>query len=129
VTESVFLVAGMTKPKEDETNWKTSFSTAFAIHEDGILSTSAHVFDHDDQDDAVVVMDVRGNVYPVLDVLAANRKHDTLLFRIGVKGLKPLPLGDDAVPGTPVRMIGHPGDSFFFFSADISPIMNVTMTR
>ena len=65
-SESVFLVAGMTKPTPEENEWKTSFSTAFAIHEDGILSTSAHVFDHEDQDDAVVVMDIHGHVFPYL---------------------------------------------------------------
>jgi S1-C subfamily serine protease len=116
-SESVFLVAGMTKPTEKDADWKTSFSTAFVVHEDGILSTSAHVFDHDDHDDAVVAMDIRGNVYPVVEVLAANRKADTLLFRIGAKGLKPIPLGQEVAPGSPVRVMGHPGDSFFFFSS------------
>ena len=116
-TESIFLVAGMTKPSEGEKAWKTAFSTAFAIHEDGILSTSAHVFDHDDIDDGVVVMDSKGRVFPVLEVLAIDRKADTSFFRIGTKGLKPLPLGKEAPPGTPVRVIGHPGDSFYFFSA------------
>ncbi len=116
-TESVFLVAGLTKPSEDETAWQTSFSTAFVVHEDGILSTSAHVFDHDDHDDAVVVMDVRGRVYPVLEILAANRTGDTCLFRIGKKGLKPLALGQVAHPGSQISVVGHPGDSFFYFSA------------
>jgi serine protease Do len=117
VSDSVFLVAGLTKPAEKEVEWKTAFSTAFVVHEDGILSTSAHVFDHEDHDDAVVVLDFRGNVYPVLEILAADRKADTLLFRIGMKGLKPLPLGQEPAPGSPVRVMGHPGDSFFFFSA------------
>ena len=116
-TESVFLVAGLTRPSGDETAWQTSFSTAFAVHEDGILSTSAHVFDHDDHDDAVVVMDVQGKVYPVLEILAANRTADTCLFRIGKKGLKPLALGPAAHPGSQISVIGHPGDSFFYFSA------------
>ncbi len=116
-TESVFLVAGLTRPSGDETVWQTSFSTAFVVHEDGILSTSAHVFDHDDHDDAVVVMDVRGKVYPVLEILAANRTGDTCLFRIGKKGLKPLALGPAAHPGSQISVIGHPGDSFFYFSA------------
>ena len=115
--ESVFLVAGLTKPKAGETDWQTAFSTAFVVHKDGILSTSAHVFDHDDQDDAVVVMDVRGRVFPVVEILASDRPGDTCLFRIGTKGLKPLPLGAPALPGTPIRVIGHPGDSFFYFSA------------
>lgn len=116
-SESVFLVAGLTKPKDEVVDWKTAFSTAFVIHEDGILSTSAHVFDHDDQDDAVVVMDIRGRVYPVQELLAADKKADTAIFRIDVKGLTPLPLGQEVAPGTPIRVIGHPGDSFFFFSA------------
>ena len=116
-TESVFLVAGLTKPSGDETAWQTSFSTAFVVHEDGILSTSAHVFDHDDHDDAVVVMDVRGQVYPVLEILAANRTGDTCLFRISKKGLRPLALGSAAHPGSQISVIGHPGDSFFYFSA------------
>ena len=116
-TESVFLVAGLTRPSGDETAWQTSFSTAFVVHEDGILSTSAHVFDHDDHDDAVVVMDVKGQVYPVLEILAANRTADTCLFRIGKKGLKPLALGQAAHPGSQISVIGHPGDSFFYFSA------------
>ena len=115
--ESVFLVAGLTRPTEEEADWQTAFSTAFAVHEDGILSTSAHVFDHDDQDDAVVVMDIRGQVYPVLEILAINRQADTCLFRVATKKLKPLPLGQTAFPGAPIHVIGHPGDSFFFFSA------------
>ncbi len=116
-TESVFLVAGLTKPSGDETAWQTSFSTAFVVHEDGILSTSAHVFDHDDHDDAVVVMDVHGKVYPVLEILAADRTGDTCLFRISKRQLKPLALGPAAHPGSQISVIGHPGDSFFYFSA------------
>lgn len=119
-SESVFLVAGMTKPDADDNDdWQTSFSTAFAVHEDGILSTSAHVFDHDDQDHAVIVWDVKGRIHPVVEIVAADREADTCLFRIGTKGLKPLPLGKDASPGTPIRVMGHPGDSFFFFSAGV----------
>ena len=117
LSKSVFLVAGMTKPTDDDASWKTAFSTAFVVHEDGILSTSAHVFDHDDQDHGVVVMDVNKDVYPVVEILAANRKADTCIFRIGKKGLKPLPLGIAASPGTPIQVMGHPGDSFFFFSS------------
>lgn len=116
-SESVFLVAGLTKPDAEEEAWKTAFSTAFVVHEEGILSTSAHVFDHDDVDHGVVVMDQQGRVYPVVEVLATDRQADTCLFRVAAKGLKPLPLGTDQPPGTPIRVIGHPGDSFYYFSA------------
>ncbi len=115
--DSVFLVAGLTKPTANDTAWKTAFSTAFVVQADGILSTSAHVFDHNDHDDAVIVMDVRGKTYPIIELLAVNRKADTCLFRIDAKGLQPLPLGKEVPPGTPIRVLGHPGDSFYFFSA------------
>ena len=115
--ESVFLVAGLTKPAVHDHDWQTAFSTAFVVHEDGILSTSAHVFDHQDEDDAVVVMDVRGRVFPVIELLASNRDADTCLFRIGTRGLQPITLGSTAFPGTPIYVMGHPGDSFFYFSA------------
>jgi serine protease Do len=115
--ESVFLVAGLTNPEDDETDWATAFSTAFVVHEDGILCTSAHVFDHDDEDEAVVAMDLRGHVFPVVAVLASDKTSDTCLFRIAATGLKPLSLGETALPGTPIHVIGHPGDSFFYFSA------------
>ena len=118
--ESVFLVAGLARPEEEGgTDWQTSFSSAFVVHEDGILSTSAHVFDHEDKDHAVVVLDNKGHVHPIVEVVAFDRDSDTCLFRIAVKGLKPLPLGKDAPPGSPIRVMGHPGDSFFFFSAGV----------
>ncbi|WP_397568555.1 trypsin-like peptidase domain-containing protein [Schlesneria sp. T3-172] len=116
-TQSVFLVAGITRPTEEETSWQTSFSTAFAVHPDGILATSAHVFDHEDPDDAVVVMDIHGTIYPVLELLAADRDTDTCIFRIEKKNLTPLPLKSKTPPGSAIRVIGHPGDSFFYFSA------------
>jgi serine protease Do len=99
--------------------WETSLATAFAVAEDGVLTTSCHVFDNKDEADAIVVMDRHRNVYPVREVLAANRKADTCLFRIDATDIQPLPLSDDAVPGTPVRMLGHPGDSFYYLSSGL----------
>lgn len=114
--ESIFLVCSLYRD-EAAGDWQTSLATAFAVTEDGVLSTSCHVFDNEDHADAVIVMDVHKNVYPVTELLAANRRSDTCLFRIDARNLKPLPLGDDAVPGTPVRIVAHPGDSFYYFSS------------
>jgi len=118
-TDSVFLIAGLTKPSDSDPAWKTAFSTAFVVHEDGILATSAHVFDHEDRDHAVVVMDSQRRVFPIVELLAVDRHADTCFFRTSAKGLKPLPLATDLPPGTPIRVMGHPGDSFFFFSAGL----------
>ena len=113
--ESVFVVCSLYK-SESRDDWQTSLATAFAVTEDGVLSTSCHVFDNEDTADAIVVMDVKKNVYPVTELLAANKLTDTCLFRIDAKNLKPLPLADDALPGAHVRVVAHPGDSFYFFS-------------
>jgi len=114
--ESVFIVCSLYK-NESHGEWQTSLATAFAVTEDGVLTTSCHVFDNEDSADAIVVMDAKKNVYPVTELLAANKLTDTCLFRIDAKNLKPLPLAEDAVPGAHVRVVAHPGDSFYFFSS------------
>ena len=114
--ESVFIVCSLYKDGE---NWETSLATAFAISRDGVLTTSCHVFDNDDEADAVLVMDMHQKIYPVKELLAVNRKADTCLFRIEARDLKPLPLGDDGVPGTPVRVLGHPGNSFYYLTSGL----------
>ena len=114
--ESVFVVCSLYKGSDNE-NWQTSLATAFVVAEDGVLSSSCHVFDNEDTADAVIVMDVKKNVYPVTELLASNKLADTCLFRIDAKNLKPLPLAEEALPGTAARIVAHPGDSFFFFSS------------
>ena len=114
--DSVFIVCSLYK-NESHGDWQTSLATAFVVTEDGVLSTSCHVFDNEDTADAIVVMDVKKNVYPVTELLAANKLTDTCLFRIDAKNLKPLSLAEDALPGAPVRVVAHPGDSFYYFSS------------
>ena len=114
--ESVFIVCSLYKG-EGRDDWQTSLATAFAVTDDGVLSTSCHVFDNEDTADAIVVMDVKKNVYPVTELLAANKLTDTCLFRIDAKNLKPLSLAEDALPGAHVRVVAHPGDSFYYFSS------------
>ncbi|MEI8382886.1 MAG: redoxin domain-containing protein [Planctomycetota bacterium] len=114
-SESVFVVCSMYKI-EDTDEWQTSLATAFAVTADGVLTTSCHVFDNEDEADVVVVMDKNRKVYPVKELLAVNKKADTCLFRIDARDLKPLPLAEDGIPGTHVRVLGHPGDSFYFMS-------------
>ena len=114
--DSVFIVCSLYKDAS-QGDWQTSLATAFVVTEDGVLSTSCHVFDNEDTADAIVVMDAKKNVYPVTELLAANRLTDTCLFRIDARNLKPLPLAEDALPGANVRVVAHPGDSFYYFSS------------
>ncbi|MDB5342295.1 MAG: Redoxin domain protein [Schlesneria sp.] len=115
VSQSVFIVCSLYK-LDSNAEWQTSLATAFAVTSDGVLTSSGHVFDNEDEADAIVVMDVNGKVYPVRELLAINKQADTCLFRIDASNLEPLPYADDAPPGTRVWVMGHPGDSFYFFS-------------
>jgi len=114
--ESVFVVCSLYRVDQ---SWETSLASAFAVTRDGVLATSCHVFDNPQAADVVVVMNVHGKVFPVLEVLAADRQGDTCLFRIDAADLEPLPLGTDSPPGTRVRVMGHPGDSFYFLSTGV----------
>jgi len=116
--ESVFIVCSLYKI-EDSDEWQTALATAFAVTRDGVLTTSCHVFDNDDEADAIVVMDIHQKVYPVRELLAVNQKADTCLFRIEATNLQPLPFAKEASPGTRVRVLGHPGDSFYYLSSGL----------
>lgn len=116
-SESVFIVCSLYKVEGGQ--WQTSLATAFAVARDGVLTTSCHVFDNEDEADAVVVMDVQQKVYAVRELLAVNKRADTCLFRIDATDLRPLPFADEASPGTRVRVLGHPGDSFYFLSSGL----------
>lgn len=116
--ESVFIVCSLYKV-ENSSDWQTSLATAFAVTKNGVLTSSAHVFDNEDVADAVVVMDMHRRVYPVRELLAVNKEADTCLFKIDATNLEPLPFADEAPPGTRVRVLGHPGDSFYFLSGGL----------
>jgi thiol-disulfide isomerase/thioredoxin len=116
VLDSVFIVGELYRPEETD-EWETALATAFAVTADGVLSTSAHVFGDDLAVEAAIVMDARGRVYPIEELLALDEEADTCLFRIDATNLIPLALADGAVPGSRVRVVSHPGDIFFFFSA------------
>jgi len=113
--ESVYVVGTLYRGAESE-DFDLSLATAFAVTEDGVLSTSYHVFDDDPEALITVAMDSRGRTYPVDQIVAADEDADTCLIRVRGAGLKPLSFGPDALPGSPARIVSHPGDSFYYFS-------------
>jgi serine protease Do len=129
VTESIFVVCGLYKVPEqpvrgdkkrklpEDQEWELAFATAFAVTADGVLTTSRHFFGDPQPCEVFLVADSQGKIYPVEEILAADEKKDTCLFRIKAEGLKPLPLGKSIPPGSKVRVISHPGYFFWFFSA------------
>lgn len=79
---------------EECRDWHFSASTGFAVGKDGAIATCYHLLvDAPDMPDAtLVVADWTGAVYPVTEVLAADRAHDLCVLRC-TAALDPLPFG------------------------------------
>lgn len=96
-------------------------ASGFVISEEGIAVTSYHIFrsnqSNHDTDLAHVVMDVDGNVYPIVEVLAASLKDDIAIFRIdgGGKKFVPMPLAEPVV-GEEASIISHPHSMYYSFT-------------
>lgn len=85
------------------------FSTGWIASPDGLIVTNAHLFDGD-TDDGLGVMTRAGQVFPVKDIVAADRNSDIVILQIdtGGKKLPALSLADSASPGEEVSVISHP---------------------
>jgi len=114
--DSVFVLGTIYRTR-DNPDWQVFSGTAFAVTADGILSTSAHMFDFSDGEvGGMVVFDAAGRPYPVERLLAIDAGADTCLFRIPVRNLRPLPLAGRTPVGTRVRVVSHPGSTVYYLS-------------
>lgn len=97
-------------------------ASAFVISEDGLCVTNNHVFSPSPKDKnsymAVFVMDSEGNVFPVEEVLAANKEDDIALFRVKTNGKKltPLALGAAIETGAEVSIVSHPDRQYYTYT-------------
>ena len=95
-------------------------SAAGFVAADGVVSTSEHVVDFEDdgmKDGYLIVVDSKGRVFPVAEVLAANADSDTCLLRVAGLDLPPLPLNRDAEVGDPVFCVSHPDGNHWMFTS------------
>lgn len=67
----------------------------------------------------LIAADYDGHVYPVLEVLAADKISDTCILKIRAQGLAPLPLNPDTRPGETVFCFSNPSDMFGHLSQGI----------
>ena len=114
---SVFVVAGLLKSPDQPEKWDFATATAFALAPDGVLATCRHVFAARDPVEAFLAVDPAGEVFPIEEILAADKDSDICLFRIAATGLTPLPLGESPPPGERIRVVSHPGYFFYYFAA------------
>ena len=103
--------------------WHFDSASGFVIA-DGVVSTSEHVVDFEDEemkDGFLVVADAKGRVFPITEILAANADADTCMVRVPGLDLPPLPLSLTAQVGDSVFCLSHPdGNHWMFTSGMIS---------
>lgn len=92
-----------------------SNATAWVLAADGVIVTNYHVFDTTELE-CFAVMTLQGDVYPVTEILAADRRADVAIARITAKDLTPIPLGKSAAVGAWVGALTHPGSAHFMFT-------------
>ena len=140
------LSIGMLARDEASGEWFFNAATAFVLTEDGAVATSYHVLQHDEETEMprqapeversdvkaeepvktpvltnayLIAADFDGNVFPVKEVLAADKVSDVCILRIDAQGLTPLPLNPNTRPGETVYCFSNPSDMFGHFSQGI----------
>jgi hypothetical protein len=98
--------------------WHTQLAGGYAVTVDGVAATCFHVLESDEEmrDAALIAADAEGNVYPVLEVLAANRGADVVLLRTAASGCRPLALNEGVRPGDRAFCLSNPKELQGFFS-------------
>jgi hypothetical protein len=96
-----------------ETGW---FATAWAVAADGVLVTNWHVFENPDGA-YFGAANHQGEVFPLTDILAVNKKADVAVVKVAAAGLTPLPVAAVPAPvGAWVGVLSHPGHQWFTFT-------------
>jgi hypothetical protein len=102
-------------------NWHLNLAGGYAVTTNGAVVTCFHVVEpgSDVRDGCLVAVDEEGTVFPVAEVLAANRESDACIVRVAGGSFKPLPLNTDVFPGDMVYCYSDPADHGDYFSAGI----------
>lgn len=114
------LVMGRLYKCDKCTKWHVSSASAFALTEDGVIATNHHVVENK-EGVILAAMNAKGEVFPVKEVLAADKASDVAILRLADAKLVPLPLGETAPVGAAVNVISHPdGRLYTMTKGDVS---------
>jgi S1-C subfamily serine protease len=95
-----------------------SVAGGFALAASGVIVTNYHVVARPEAL-ATAAMTRDGRVYPVREVLAADKDSDVAILQLDGDGFTPLALSREAPAGTSVAVIGHPGQRFYSLTTGI----------
>lgn len=111
--DSVFVVGSVYDCGKCDQWHPKGLATAWVIGSDGLLCTNYHVIANF-RGEVMTVASWKGEVYPVTEILMANKANDVAVFRVEAEGLVPLPLAKkEATVGENVSCLSHPNQRFF----------------
>ena len=89
-----------------------SHASGFVLDASGVIVTCYHAVD---KPDALSrgVMTRDGKMFPITEILAADKSLDVALVRVKASNLTPVPLSEGDAPGSDVTVISHPGGNYF----------------
>ena len=101
--------------------WHLNLGGGYWLTADGAAATCFHVVEPSGEmkDGCLVAVDDEGRVFPVAEVLAANRESDAAIVRVAGEGFTPLPLNTNLYPGDTVYCYSDPVEHRDYFSAGI----------
>ncbi len=104
-------------------HWHHEYAGGYFVTEDGVLATCEHVISPDNKsyrEGYLLVITAEGRMYPVLEVLAADKGTDAALLRVNVEApVVALPLNVSVFPGDCAWCYSAPLQRAGFFSRGI----------
>lgn len=113
--QSIYVIGSVYKCGKCDDWHVGGTATAWALSEDGLMVTNAHVFANA-KGAAMGVCDREGRCHPVETVLASNSATDVAVFRVKGEGFRPLALGGPAPVGAKISVISHPSGNHYTFT-------------
>ena len=114
--ESVFVVGAFYDCGKCDKWHPSSLATAWVMASDGVFCTNYHVI-AGFKGEVMAVSSWDGEVFPVTEILLADKANDIAVFRVETTGLVPLPLAEEAAAvGDKISCLSHPDRRFFHHS-------------
>lgn len=112
------LVVGQLYKCERCSKWHLACASGAIVSSDGVLLTNYHVVESE-RGEVMGAMRLDGTFFPVVEVLAANKREDVALVRLEGEDFQPLPLLAEKPVGSAVAVLSHPDQSFYTLTAGI----------
>ncbi len=103
------------------TQWHVTLASGFVLEESGAAVTNYHVVNKTDGE-TLVAMTWDGRVFPVREVLAADKPDDVAIVRLGLPAgtrLEAVPLAENPRVGEPITVLSHPDQHLYMFTSGI----------